>query len=235
MSQIRFTGAKFLISVASLIVVIAGLKAAQSILIPILFALFLAILGSAPLYLLKRMGVPTALSVFLVAGIMLAIAVGIGTILAQAVNEFTTDLPRYTVRFNQLVLELDDYLAEYNLEIPTTNIFNDITPRAVMGMIGTTLRELVSALSSTFLVFVVMLFMLFEAAGFRSKLQVAMGEAFEEDRLKRVAIDVQRYLGIKTFTSAITGLGIAVLNGYMGIEFAILWGLLAFLMNYIPF
>jgi len=235
MAQLRFTGTKVLVSIAALIVVVAGLKAAQSIMIPVLFALFLAILGAAPLYILKRLGLPNFISVFLVAGIMLAVAVGVGTILARSVNEFTSDLPRYTLRFNQMVEDVDEYLADYGIELPTSNVFDDVSPRAVMGMIGATLRELVAALSSTFLVFVVMLFMLFEAAQFRVKLQSAMGDAFDEDRFKGVAVDVQRYLGIKTFTSIITGIAIASLNGFMGIEFAILWGLLAFLMNYIPF
>jgi AI-2 transport protein TqsA len=235
MNQTHIIGSRLLISLAALMVIVAGLKAAQSILIPILFALFLAILGTPLVTALHRRKIPKLLAVALVAGIIVAVLVALGTGLARSVNEFTSAAPRYTARFAQIVQDLEVLVAaHFDLEFSSAVFFESITPNSIMDLIATTLRRLVSALSSTLMVIVVLLFMLFEAAGFQAKLKAAMAEAYDGERFKQITRDVQRYLYIKTGTSILTGTIVLGLNTFFGVEFALLWGLLAFLMNYIP-
>lgn len=60
------------------------------------------------------------------------------------------------------------------------------------------------------------------------------GDDWQESRALRMVGDLQRYLGVKTATSLLTGLAVFGLNVLLGVESALLWGLLAFLLNYVP-
>ncbi len=231
----RFPGLKLLVAIASFMVVIAGIMSAQTFLIPILFSLFLAVLGSPAVGLLMRIKFPKIIAVLTVALIFIALLIGVGTLLGRSVNEFTNSMPKYTERVSELSQGFQVWLEEKGLGTIEDGVFSKLNPDSVMNLLGTALRGLVSALSSTMMVFIVMVFMLYEAADFRDKLQLAMGKAFNQERFEGVAFDVQRYLAIKTATSAITGFLVAAFNFGMGIDFWILWGIIAYIMNYIPF
>ena len=231
----RFIGSRVLIAAASLVVVVAGLKASQNILVPFVFSAFLSILGSAPLSWLRRLHVPTFVAVFLVGAVIVGGLSVIGITLADSVNEFTQALPRYRDSFLALRHTIEGWTGRYNIEISSAAFFQSIEPSSVMDVFGRTLKGLVAALSTTLLVVVLMLFFLFEAADFRIKLKAALGKnAGELERFDTTASEIQRYLGIKTITSAITGGLVGALVAIVGLDFVLLWGLVAFLFNYVP-
>ena len=88
--------------------------------------------------------------------------------------------------------------------------------------------------SNTFLVLLTVIFILMEAAGFSGKLRRAFGEATDLGQFERMTQQVQKYLVIKTAISAITGTVVGLWAAVMGLDFALLWGVTAFLFNFIP-
>ncbi|MCB0354632.1 MAG: AI-2E family transporter, partial [Bdellovibrionales bacterium] len=80
-SEHTFPGFKFLIGLASLMIVAAGLRASQTFMIPFLFALFLATLGTPPARYLKRIGIPKIISVLVVALVIISLLVFVGSLL----------------------------------------------------------------------------------------------------------------------------------------------------------
>ena len=87
----------------------------------------------------------------------------------------------------------------------------------------------------TLLIFIMMVFILFEAGGLPRKLQLAFGWRREElERMKEARREIQRYLGIKTAVSLTTGILIGFWVWLVGLDFPLLWGLIAFFLNYIP-
>lgn len=230
--QIR--GIPFLLGAASLFVIVAGLRAAQSLLVPFMFSVFLAIVGLAALGWLKDRGVPTVLAVIAVAGVSVTLIVAIFLLLATSVNEFTAAIPKYQDRFLDLRASIQPWLEARGVEVTKTTVFDAVEPGAVFDMFGRTLRGLVGALSATLLVIVFMIFMLVEAAGFRKKYEAALGDRVSLERFDATAVEVQRYLLIKTVTSAITGGLVCFFATLIGVDFPLLWGLVAFLFNYVP-
>jgi predicted PurR-regulated permease PerM len=104
-----------------------------------------------------------------------------------------------------------------------------------MSMLGAGLKGFASTLSNAFLIIVTMVFILFEAASFPVKLRAAFGEQGDDPlQLSQVTSQVQRYLAAKTLVSLITGSAIAIWTAILGLDFALVWGLVAFLLNYIP-
>jgi len=90
-------------------------------------------------------------------------------------------------------------------------------------------------LTNTFLIFFTMIFILLEASSGRTKFDAAFGRS--ESSLERPRMFLQnlgRYLGIKTIVSLATGLCAGVLTWSIGVDFPLLWAMLAFLLNYIP-
>jgi AI-2 transport protein TqsA len=145
----RFLGVRFLVATASLIVVVAGLRAAQSVLVPFVFAVFLAILGAAPLSWLRRRKVPSVLAVFLVALIIAGLFTLVAFMLGTSINEFTAALPRYQGRFKELQMVLNGYLERFQIQVSASNIFASTDPHSVMDLFTKTIRGIGTALSAT--------------------------------------------------------------------------------------
>jgi len=94
---------------------------------------------------------------------------------------------------------------------------------------------LLSTLSNTFVVVLILMFMLLEATGLPTKIRVATGSPDADlQRFTKAAREVQKYLGLKTAISAVTGLLIGTWVALLGLDFALTWGFLAFLLNFIP-
>jgi predicted PurR-regulated permease PerM len=87
----------------------------------------------------------------------------------------------------------------------------------------------------TFIVFLIMAFMLNEAMVFPDKFHyITGGTPGEGNRLAKVVTEVQTYLGIKTVISLATGLVLGSWAYVMQLDFPVLLGLVAFLLNYVP-
>jgi predicted PurR-regulated permease PerM len=108
-------------------------------------------------------------------------------------------------------------------------------PGKIMKMVGNTLTGLSGLLSNVFLILLTVVFILLEAYAFPHKLRTALRNPEESlGRLSRFTESVNRYLAIKTLFSMLTGILIWIWLAVLGVKYALLWGLLAFLFNYVP-
>lgn len=103
--------------------------------------------------------------------------------------------------------------------------------RLVAGM----LNGLGNLLANSFLIFLTVIFILLEASSFPAKLHAILDNAESSlAHFEKFTTDVQRYLAIKTSTSLLTGIAIMLWLMTVGVDYPPLWGLLAFMLNYIP-
>ncbi len=107
-------------------------------------------------------------------------------------------------------------------------------PGRLVGFANRTLRTTAAAFSALLVISLIVVFMLFEAATFRAKVRLAFGSAEAEARFDRVMREIQHYMGIKTAVSLATGLLIGAWVGVLRVDFAVFWGLVAFILNFIP-
>jgi len=228
-------GARSLMVGAAVVVVLAGLKAAQSLIIPFLLALFLAIICTPAVAWLTRRRVPVGLAVLAVVIVLLAAFSGFGAIVGGSVNEFTAFATQNQARFDGLVKSASTWFEARDIDPASLDLLNMLQPGKLINLLGGVLKNLAGVLSNFFLIMLTMIFMLFEAASFPVKVRAAVGKGrFDLDNLRHAVIQVQRYLGLKTITSLTTGLLVGVWTAILGLDFAVVWGLLAFLLNYIP-
>ncbi len=228
-------GTRFLFVAAMLVVVLYGLKYFQPILLPFSLALFLAVLSLPITTYLQKRGWPNILAI-LVSVLVDAAVVGLMILLAsQSLSEFQERIPRYRTSLTNLWDSWIEKLQSWDIpagEYLTTDI---IDPAAVFDLLGGTFQTAVSVASQAFLVFLIMFFMLAEATVFPVKFRAVLGkEMGHSSRLNKIVREVQEYLGIKTVISLATGILLGVWAWFMGLDFPVLLGLVAFVLNYIP-
>jgi len=228
-------GFRLLITAAALVVIVAGINQAQSVLVSILVAVFLAMLGTPPVLWLERKRVPPIAAVILVMTGMVAVLLIVGAIVGVTINNFYTKLPVYQAR-------LQEQLATFQLYLETRGIVDMdkvlrglINPGAVMGLMARLLAELGAALSNMVLILLTVGFILFEVSSFPVKLRAVLGDPQQVfPQFTRFVSDIERYMVIKTLISLATGILIGIWLFILGVDFPVLWGFVAFLLNYVP-
>lgn len=228
-------GFRFLLIAASLVVIIAGLRAAAPIALPFALSLLLAILSLPLLLWLQDKQVPTTLAVLLTVLANIVCLGAIVLIVGGSVESFTREAPKYADRLQQMNAALLAWLQSKGIEVSPKIARDVINPGGVMALVGQMFNSLALVLSNFLLVIITTIFILFEITQFPQKLRLVMGrQGSDTDTFTKIIVEVQRYLGIKTLISLATGILIGVWVAILGVDFPILWGLLAFLFNYIP-
>jgi AI-2 transport protein TqsA len=226
-------------STAALVIVIAGAKAAGSVVVPFLVAVFLAIICAPISGWLVRHRVPNVLAVLIVLIGLLALAAAAGAVFAGSINEFTAVAPRYQARLTEMARDLAGFagrkLGSRQFELSAEKVLSAVDPGSVMSLVGRSMNALASLLSDAVLVLLTMVFILLEAPTIPGKLRALTGKPDADiSQFGRIAHEVPRYLAVKTVTATATGTLVSVLCAVLGVDFALLWGLFAFLANFIP-
>ncbi|WP_084813427.1 AI-2E family transporter [Desulfogranum japonicum] len=224
-----------LINLAAFVVIVAGMVSAKPLLIPFLLAIFMAIIFSPPVYWMRSKKVPVWLAITLVMVVVIALQVGITTMVGTSLAEFTRALPQYQERMQQLVHEGVVWLQGKGVHITDAAIMEQINPNRVFALVGNLVNSLLAMLKNTMMILLTFVFILFEAAGIPTKLRaMARGSESPVEKYEEVIRGVNRYLGLKTLTSLLTGVCAWFTLVCIGVDYAILWGTTAFVLNFIP-
>jgi AI-2 transport protein TqsA len=236
MSETTDKGAGALISVAAVIIIIYGMQAAKVLLVPFLMAVFFAMIAMRPMLWLLSRRIPSMVAALLVVTLMMFIIAIAGTILGSSIADFTAALPTYQARLDTMVQGGLAFVARFVDDPDSIKSLGDIVdPGWAMGFAATILNGLRDVLTNTFLILFTMVFILLEASSVGIKAQAAFGRSSESFAGPRIFLaNLGRYLGIKTLISVVTGLTAGIMTWIIGLDFPLLWGMLAFLLNYVP-
>ena len=220
-----------LIGAAGTVVILTGIRATASLLIPLVLALFLSLITFPLVRWLQMRHVPRVVAVAMTMLAVLATLIGPSLLIVTAVRQFATAVPGYEARLRQVVASMFEWLRGHSID--TTSLSALVDPAQVLNLMVTMLSGVATLLSTAFLVVVIAAFMLFEAAHILDRRHNVLG-AEPREHLRRIAGDLQNWLWVKTIISVATGLAAGVWTALLGIDFALLWGLTAFLLNYVP-
>ena len=225
-------GVKFWIIIASLVIVIAGIKASASIITPLFLALFITALCYGPFVWLKKKGLPESLAliaVILGTGILLTLFLGF---IGASISAFAVKLPFYEERFSQYWSSINIWLINTGLIDKDFGLEKHISPASIMSLTGDVFRGVGNLLSNSVLILLVVIFMLIESTLIAKKMNVIKPESLA--RGDEIINKLIKYTVTKTLTSLATGICVAISLWIIGVDFPILWGVLAFLLNFIP-
>ena len=224
-----------LIAAALFVIVVAGMRAAASIINPFLLSVFLATLCAPLLFWLQRQGVPNGLAVSVILLGLLVVALLLMIFVGRSLNTLSQQLPVYQERLSETLTQVFAWLNSQGLDMTKLALTDYVTPRKIMSLVYFGLSIFRGLFTHMFLILLTVLFILLETSGFPRKLQAAFPDPERTlGHFKTITANVNRYMGFKALFSLATGVSIWGLLALIGVDFAGTWGLLAFFLNFIP-
>lgn len=231
----QYKGTHWLVGLAAFIVIIAGLKAASQIVVPFMLSVFIAIICAPAMSSLRQRKVPTWLAILLVVFLILIGVGSVALLVGASLDSFSSQLPNYKLRFADEMSNVVETVNSFGLHISYDQIKGYVDPSAIMQMVANALRGIGSVLTNLILVVMIVIFILFEAVELPKKLSLAFSDTSQSlGRFESFIKSVNRYLVIKTLVSVLTGVLITCWMWVLGVDFPILWGVCAFLLNFVP-
>jgi len=236
------TPMRLLLVAACVVVLVAGLRAASSIMIPFLVAVFIAAISLPVLTWLQRR-LPMIVAVLGTILMDLLVLALVGYLVGSTANQVAGEMGEIQSTLTEWIEDGGEWLEERGVPVASglagddslpLALFSRFEPGFLVDFVNRTLRTTTAALSSFLVISLIVIFTLFEAASFGPKVRAAFGSAGAEARFARAMHEIQHYMGIKTVISLATGLLIGIWVGVLGVEFAVFWGLVAFVLNFIP-
>jgi predicted PurR-regulated permease PerM len=228
-------GLRTVLALASVFVVVTGLRESSALFLPLLSGLFIVVVSMPMLEWLERMRVPRVLAIATTVLLDFAVLAGVVALVASSLSGFNEALPRYQTAIGELATSAVAFLRTHGLPIDGGELATLGDPGWIMDLVADLFRELTSIVSSVVLVMLLVVFMLFEIVPGAAKLRVLLGGPHADlHELADAVAQLQRYLVVKTYLSAITGTLCGLWLAMVGVDFPLLWGLLTFLLNYIP-
>ena len=227
--------ARFLLVMAAFVVLVAGMRAAEQLLVPFFLSLFIAVLCSPPLVWLKRRGISSGFAILIIMAVVVVAGMGIGAIVGSSITDFRQDLPDYQRRLADFTASCLRRVQSWGLDIDVAQLRDSLNLGAALTLAGTTIASLGGVMTNALLILLTVIFILAEEVGFADKLRRAHrnGEA-TLSAIRRFTHSINRYMAIKLVLSLITGILLGVWLWVLRVDYFVLWGLLAFLLNFVP-
>jgi AI-2 transport protein TqsA len=225
-----------LLGVIAVIMMGAVLKMMASILLPLIIAIFLSFIIAPLVNMLDKMHIPRVLALILTLLVLFGVMFLIFLFLQTSVNSFIKEYPKYATRYTEIssqieamVLQRFDISFNFSTDINWQGALRDYLVR-LSG-------SLINFFSSLIMIIIFLIFLLLEKPLFKYKL----ARAFDEETgrhigriIEHINQQVGRYINLKFFISLATGLFVWFFLLVIGVDFPIVWGVLAFLLNFIP-
>jgi predicted PurR-regulated permease PerM len=174
-------------------------------------------------------------AVLIVMAVMVIILLLIGVQIGTSFSSFSDDLPLLQSRIREQVVGLIVMLKSKGIVVQESFFLDYVNPETIMKLTADLLTGLSSVLSDLVLILLTVAFILLEVSSFPLKLRAVLGDPKQKfPQFTKFANDMKHYMIIKTIISLATGILIALWLFILGVDYPILWGFLAFLLNYIP-
>jgi AI-2 transport protein TqsA len=229
--------AVLLVGGAAAVILATGVRAVAWLVAPVMLALVVVITVRPVHGWLHRRGLPRwAAGVVLLVLVYAVIVVLAGGIVAS-VARLVTLLPGYRAEAAELLGSLFAVLREHGIgPVPLAELASSLDLGRVAGVLGTVLGGVVGLTGNVVFLLSVMLFLTIESGGFRAKLAVlAQARPGTAAALEAFAVNTRRFLVVTTVFGLLTAVVDSVALLALGIPLALLWGVLAFITNYIPY
>jgi AI-2 transport protein TqsA len=200
-----------------------------------LMALFISIICVQPIQWLKKKKVPGGLAVLIVILAILGFYAGFIELISSSLSLFISDAPKYHQRLNEIREAARETLNSRGIDAVIFGDSSAVDPSKIMqyttSIIGQ-LREMIQQ-ELTFIFLTIFLLTEVESIGVKVKV-VDKYSIVSREYLNSIGKSIRHYLSIKTVTSLVTGLLVGISLAFIGVDYPILWGFVAYLLNYIP-
>jgi len=233
-SSSNIVNGSIMVTFAAFVIVVAGIKVAAPIIADFLLALFISVVCVPPIKWLVSKKIPQGLSILIVLVVMLLFLAFVGYLVGDSIQSFSSNKDLYAAKLDQNLGGTIDWLATKGLPIEGFNLAALIDQYG-LALVSRVVGGLNLIFQEFFVIFLSVIFILAEMSSF----PVKFARAFSDSQDKMIHINkmldkIRHYLAIKTAASLFTGFIVSLSLFAIGIDYPFLWGMLAFLLNYIP-
>jgi predicted PurR-regulated permease PerM len=222
---------------AALVILVAGMKQAAPLLVPFLLAIFIAVISFPLMSRLQQSGLSRGLSLTLVMLLVVLIGIGLTVLIGSSLTDFSRTLPEYQNKISAEWGQAIQWLNEHGISA-AENLKELADPAAAMGLISSILKGFGNVLTNSFLIILTVIFILMEAAGLTQTVLLISDQEDAQpakNNFSQVFVEkLRNYMSMKTIISIITGLIVAIAMWLIGLDYPVLWGVLAFMLNFVP-
>ncbi|HEY6171610.1 MAG TPA: AI-2E family transporter [Candidatus Kapabacteria bacterium] len=234
----------YAIPIAVIVVILTGvlLHTIGDALIPFVAALFLANIFLPLVDAFRKKKIPTVFSILLVLVLVACIFAGIAIVVSISINSAAEILPKYGQKWDTVYKPgLADMLGSISPtlreKVMAFNVSSSLESLPIGEGLSSITTSLMSLISSFALILLFMLFILAGSGQFRSKLHRAFSSSHSL-RLTEMFSDIQSrtrsYTAMMLLINILSGINLALVSALFGVDLAILWGFLTFLLMLIP-
>jgi AI-2 transport protein TqsA len=226
---------QYLVGGASAIIIIAGLKIGADLLNPILLSLLLAICVAPLPEWLSRKGLSMNLSLAITFILILTLGLVTANLVANSVAGLSVSLPVYEQKLGEYYNSLVQFAQAHHVNISELGKKGNVAPEKMVGFAEGIAGSVTNIISTSIVVLLLIVFFVIELVGYEFATRKGKRDKLSmHDSLVSLSGDLQKYISI----NAKEGLILAVMNYVflliMGVDFAFLWALLSFFMNFVP-
>ena len=224
----------YFVVMASVIIVLAGVKNASEIIIPFLLSLFLAIILLPSYNYFNKKGLPEVLSLSLVVGLFIFLISLVAKLIGSSITDFNSNIDMYSQQLSIYYSSLVSLAAKIGIEISVSDLSNMINSKQIMSFATTIMQSMGSMFTNGFVVLLTVVFMLLESTNFRKKIELFGNNQEAIEHVQKITSQIKEYMVLKAVISIFTGLMVWLALSIVGTDYAFLWAVIAFLFNFIP-
>ncbi len=145
------------------------------------------------------------------------------------------EVPKYEQNLQQIFSGVFEHLNALGVKIDSPQLLDLIDPGRIISFTTSAVGEIGRIMSDSFIILLITIFILLETKSFLYKTSIV--EKYYDislNHLNEIGNSIRHYLSIKTMISILTGIFIWLWLWALGIDYPILWGVIAFFLNYIP-
>lgn len=213
------------------------LRLAKPVLFPFFLAVFISLFHSPALLFFHRRKIPKVISIILILIVTFVALYLLGILSYSTGKAFVSEFPKYSQKITSL---LESFQVRFKLS-PEQWDPKELMKRLDMSKVGSillaSLGPFFSFLSKVFLILIFLIFILAGRGRMRKKITGNLNKSRASqitEVIDNIDREIQKYLSVKTLISFVTGLLATIVLIIFGVDFAIVFGFLTFVLNYIP-
>lgn len=220
---------------ACVVIILAGIKAASPIVVPFMLSAFLAVICNPVITIMCRYKIPKWLAIILLMGFIVLMSLWLTSLVGSSITEFSKQMPVYRSQLVEQFAWILDKLQQLNIHISRQKVLEYFDPGMALSMTTNMLSGLGNVMANLFLIILTIVFMLVESNDLSKKAHLALDDPdMRIKQIDRFLQSVNQYMMIKTLVSIATAIIVGIGLSLIGVDYALLWAVIAFLFNYIP-
>jgi predicted PurR-regulated permease PerM len=194
-----------LASLAYVIIIIAGLKAASSIIVPLLMGFFWFLLFLPLINKLRSLGMPDLITNIIVFGTTLLIVLVVGTFLITSGQDLVANLPIYQEKYHELIPKITGFFERFGISLEKKHIIDFFDPMNIIDYTARFLKSMGDIMTNGIMTLIIVMFLFLESSMLRKKMFFLLQTEESKKDVMSFIKNINTYFSIKTLTSALTG------------------------------